>query len=177
MSGAVEVILDASGSMLQRLEGERRIEIAKAAVEHLLGDVLPAGAPFALRVFGHREADSCRTDLEIALAPLEVAMARSKVRGVEAKNRAKTPIGASLLAAKDDLAGVEGPATVVLVTDGEETCEGDPPAAISLALARIYARLGRKPEGRPWIERARRDAPREARFDFELRRIERLYRR
>ena len=58
-----------------------------------------------------------------------------------------------------------------------EGLPGDPPAALSLALARTYARLDRKPEGRPWIERARRDAPREPRFDFELRRIERLYRR
>ena len=128
--GAVEVILDASGSMLQRLGRERRIEIAKSSVERLLGDVRPAGAPFALRVFGHREADSCRTDLEIPLAPLNAPAARSKVRAIEAMNRAKTPIGASLLAVKDDLAAVEGPATVVLVTDGEETCDGDPPAAI-----------------------------------------------
>jgi tetratricopeptide (TPR) repeat protein len=58
-----------------------------------------------------------------------------------------------------------------------EGLPGDPPAAISLALAHIYARLGRKAEGRPWIERARRDAPREPGFDLELRRIERLYRR
>jgi hypothetical protein len=128
--GAVEVILDASGSMLQRLGGEHRIEVAKSSVERLLGDVLPAGAPFALRVFGHREADSCRTDLEIPLAPLDTAAALSKVRGITAMNRAKTPIGASLLAVKDDLATVEGPATVILVTDGEETCDGDPPAAI-----------------------------------------------
>ena len=129
--GAVEVILDASGSMLQRLGGERRIEIAKESVERLLGDVIPAGTPFALRVFGHREADSCRTDLEIPLATLDAASAKAKVRGIAAMNRAKTPIGASLLAVKDDLAGVEGPATVVLVTDGEETCDGDPDAAIA----------------------------------------------
>ena len=128
--GAVEVILDASGSMLQRLGGERRIEIAKSSVERLLSDVLPAGAPFALRVFGHREADSCRTDLELPLAPLDAAAASAKVRGIQAMNRAKTPIGASLLAVRDDLGSVEGPATVVLVTDGEETCDGDPPAAI-----------------------------------------------
>jgi hypothetical protein len=45
-------------------------------------------------------------------------------------NLAKTPIGASLLLVKQDLAGVKGPALVVLVTDGEETCDGDPHAAI-----------------------------------------------
>jgi hypothetical protein len=128
--GAVELILDASGSMLQRLGGERRIDLAKAALTELTRDVLPAGAPFALRVFGHREANSCRTDLEIALSPLDRNAALAKIRGIESKNLAKTPIGDSLLRVKEDLAGVEGGAVVVLVTDGEETCGGDPKAAI-----------------------------------------------
>ena len=39
------------------------------------------------------------------------AAARAKVSGDQAKNRAKTPIGASLLAVRDDLAGTEGLAT------------------------------------------------------------------
>ncbi len=128
--GAVEVILDASGSMLQQLDGKRRIAIAKDSLKRLLGDVIPSGTPFALRVFGHLEADSCRTDLEIPLAPLDAGAATSRVLSIEAQNRAKTPIAASLLAVKNDLGTVEGPATVVLVTDGEETCDGDPEAAI-----------------------------------------------
>lgn|GEM_PF-6809457 len=64
---AVEIILDASGSMLQRLGGERRIEIARDTLVSLVNDTIPEGTGFALRVFGHREADSCRTDLEIPL--------------------------------------------------------------------------------------------------------------
>ena len=130
-AGAVELILDASGSMLKRLEGTRRIEIAKRALSDLVDNSLPAGTPFALRVFGHKEVDSCRTDLEIPLAPLTTAQAKQTIGGIEAMNLAKTPIAASLLAVKNDLAGVEGPVTVVLVTDGEETCDGDPKAAIA----------------------------------------------
>ena len=128
--GAVEVILDASGSMLKRLDGERRIEIAKAAVENLTREVIPAGTSFALRVFGHQEADSCRTDLEIPVAPLDASKVAAKIRSIEAKNLAKTPIAASLDRVREDLAGVSGPVTVVLLTDGEETCDGDPGAAI-----------------------------------------------
>ncbi len=45
-------------------------------------------------------------------------------------NLAKTPIAASLALVKQDLAGISGPVTVVLLTDGEETCGGDPGAAI-----------------------------------------------
>jgi hypothetical protein len=129
-SGAVEVILDASGSMLQHLEGRRRIEIAREALSSLVRGVVPAGTPFALRVFGHREVDSCRTDLEIPLTPLEPGAAASTIGGIQAMNLARTPIAASLAQVRQDLAGVRGPVVVVLVTDGEETCEGDPAAAI-----------------------------------------------
>jgi hypothetical protein len=129
-TGAVEVILDASGSMLKRLKGERRIEIAKAALENLTSKVLPRGTQFALRVFGHREADSCRTDLEIPVASLDASAVSAKIQTIQAMNLAKTPIAASLSKVRQDLAGISGPITVVLLTDGEETCGGDPRAAI-----------------------------------------------
>jgi hypothetical protein len=129
-NGAVEVILDASGSMLQRIGGVRRIELARTALTRLVGEIVPASTPFAMRVFGHREAGSCRTDLEIPLAPLASAAAASRIGGIQALNLSKTPIGASLALVPEDLAGARGPIVVVLVTDGEETCEGDPAAAI-----------------------------------------------
>ncbi len=52
------------------------------------------------------------------------------VRKLNATNMAKTPLGASLLAVAQDLKGVKGQKVVVLMTDGEETCGGDPAAAI-----------------------------------------------
>ncbi len=127
---AVAVVLDASGSMLQRMDGRRRIEIARDAVTEFVSDVLTDGTPFALRVFGHKEADSCRTDLEIPLAPLNKAQVAAKVGAVNAMNLAKTPIAASLEAVASDLGSASGPHLIVLVTDGEETCDGDPAAAI-----------------------------------------------
>jgi hypothetical protein len=130
-SGAVEIILDASGSMLQRIDGVRRIELAKTALGGLVGGIVPAGTPFALRVFGNREAGSCRTDLEIPLAPLAAANASSRIGTIQAINLAKTPIAASLGLVREDLTGARGPVVIVLVTDGEETCDGDPAAAIT----------------------------------------------
>jgi hypothetical protein len=129
-TGAVEIILDASGSMLQRLGGERRIEIARGALTSLVRETIPPATPFALRAFGHREAESCRTDLEIPLAPLTPDAAAARIGAIEARNLARTPIAASLALVTEDLAGVLGPVVVVLVTDGEETCDGDPRAAI-----------------------------------------------
>lgn len=128
--GAVEIILDASGSMLQRQGGQRRIDIAKATLAELTRSILPAGTPFALRVFGHREAGSCRSDLEVPLAPLDPGRVAGLIGGIEAMNLAKTPIAASLTRVLQDLRGSDGDKTVVLITDGEETCEGDPAAAI-----------------------------------------------
>ena len=130
-TGAIEVILDASGSMLQRIDGVRRIEIARDALIGLVTDVVPAGTPFALRVFGHREVDSCRTDLEIPLSRLDSAAASSTIRGVQAMNLARTPIAASLRQVRNDLSAATGALLVVLLSDGEETCDDDPLAAIS----------------------------------------------
>lgn len=128
--GAVEMVLDASGSMLKKLNDKRRIELARRALINLTKDVLPENTLFALRVFGHKEAEKCRTDLEIPLAPLNKSATIAQIESIQAMNLAKTPIGDSLLKIKDDLADVEGPALVILVTDGEETCDGDPKAAI-----------------------------------------------
>ena len=129
-TGAVEVILDASGSMLQRLEGRRRIDIAHAALSRLVGQVLPPGTPFAFRAFG-LEKDACRSELRLPLAPLDRAAATRAIRGVPAINLARTAIGASLLAARRDLAKAQGPRVILLVTDGKETCGGDPARAIT----------------------------------------------
>jgi len=128
---AVEIILDASGSMLQRLDGERRIDIAKRTLSTLVEQTIPPGTGFALRVFGHKQADSCRTDLEMPLAPLDAAGVSATVANLTAMNLARTPIAASLALTEQDLKAVRGERIVVLLTDGEETCDGDPAAVIA----------------------------------------------
>jgi hypothetical protein len=127
--GAIEIILDASGSMLQKLGSQRRIDIAKQTLTKLTSATIPAGTPFAFRVFG-REVDSCQTDLDVPLGPLNPAAVGQRISALVARNGAKTPIGASLDKAADDLKGATGEKLIVLVTDGEETCGGDPAAAI-----------------------------------------------
>ncbi|MCB1676222.1 MAG: VWA domain-containing protein [Halioglobus sp.] len=139
---AVEIILDASGSMLQKHQGRRRIEIAREVLVNLTGAVIPEGTPFALRVFGHREVDSCRTDLEEPLAPLDSARIDARLAGVQAMHLARTPLARSLQLVAQDLAAVAGQRVVVLVTDGEETCDGDPAAAIeSLQASGVDVRI------------------------------------
>jgi hypothetical protein len=116
--------------MLQKLGNERRIDIAKRTLSKLVGGTIPAGTPFAFRVFG-REVDSCQTDLDVPVAPLNAAAVQQRINALVAKNGAKTPIGASLALVADDLKSITGEKLVVLVTDGEETCGGDPAGAIA----------------------------------------------
>jgi hypothetical protein len=125
-SGAVELILDASGSMLKRMDGKRRIVIAKEVLGEAVNKHIPAGTPVALRVFGHKEPGSCRTDLEIGLKPLDPATASKTIAGVNAMNLARTPIADSLAKIESDLELARGRKVIVLVTDGDETCDGDP---------------------------------------------------
>ncbi|MEJ8568751.1 vWA domain-containing protein [Elongatibacter sediminis] len=132
-TGAVELILDASGSMLQRdSNNKRRIEIAREVLDEFVRNYLQEDQPFAMRVFGHKEADKCRTDLEVPLGPIDPQAAAQIIAGVNAKNLAKTPIADSLAQVPSDLAGASGPKTVILITDGEETCDGDPSRVIEI---------------------------------------------
>lgn len=138
---AVELILDTSGSMLEELEGKRRIDVAKDVLGKLVTETIPAGTPLALRVFGNTP-DSCDTNLASPLQPLDPGAMSGLVAGLEAIDGVKTPIGASLEQVASDLAGATGTKIVVLVTDGEETCGGDPAATLrSLAAQGLDVRV------------------------------------
>jgi len=126
----IEIILDTSGSMLAAMpDGQRRIDVARNVLSDLVTNQLPAGIPVTLRTFGY-QPDSCDTQQIVPVQPLDPAAMAATIQGIEPVNLVRTPIGASLEQVANDLAGVEGPKVVVLVTDGEETCGGDPAAAI-----------------------------------------------
>ncbi len=130
-SSAVELILDASGSMLKRLDGKRRINIAKEVLINAVTEIIPESTPLALRVFGDKQANACRTDLAIQLNPLDRNKAKDVISKINAKNLAKTPIADSLAKVATDLKSHKGRKIVILVTDGEETCDGNPEEVIA----------------------------------------------
>jgi hypothetical protein len=130
----VAIILDTSGSMLERIGGQRRIDVAKRSLERLVTEALDEGVPVSLRTFGGRgrgRAARCQTRLPVPLAPLDRAAMLDRIGRLRAVRQTRTPIGASLEAVAGDLEGVTGPRIVLLVTDGAETCQGDPAAAIA----------------------------------------------
>jgi hypothetical protein len=126
----IEIVLDTSGSMLAAMpDGQRRIDVARNVLTDLVNSRLPARVPVSLRVFGN-QPDSCETSLLVPVQPLDPATMAGTIQAIEPVNLVKTPLGASLDQVAKDLAGVEGPKIVVLVTDGEETCGGDAAASI-----------------------------------------------
>jgi len=123
---AIELILDASGSMLKKIKGKKRIAIARDVLKKAVTDIIPEKTQVAFRVFGHKKKGSCQTDLEIALTPLNAQKMNKVIETIEAKNLAKTPIAASLAQISSDLEKVNGKKVIILVTDGKETCKGNP---------------------------------------------------
>ncbi|MEX2536290.1 MAG: VWA domain-containing protein [Trueperaceae bacterium] len=133
----VEIVLDLSGSMSRALpSGPSRVEVAKRVLHGLVTETLPEGTPFALRVFGHVRPNSCDTRLELPLAPLDRTRAQNAVATAQPQLLSGTPLAASLLEVPGDLGGRAsgergGGATVILLTDGEESCGGDVEAAVT----------------------------------------------
>ena len=123
------IVLDASGSMWGQIGGRSKIEIARDTLGTVLKSV-PAGTELGLMVYGHREKGSC-SDIELAVEPgagTQDAI-NAFVAGLNPKG--KTPLTRSVEQAADILKYTEDKATVVLVTDGLETCEADPCALAS----------------------------------------------
>lgn len=125
-AGVVHLIFDASGSMLRQMEGGRRIQVARNIVQQVLDERIPESVPVALRAFGHTEPHSCATELLVAPSEDNHAQVRRAVQDIQAINLARTPLADSLDAVLDDLSAYEGQRRlVVMLTDGEETCDGD----------------------------------------------------
>jgi Ca-activated chloride channel family protein len=128
------LVLDGSGSMWGQIDGVAKISIAQDVLTDLL-ETLPADQALGLTAYGHRIKGNC-ADIEVMVAPGEATRAsiEKAVRSVQPKG--KTPLSDALLIAADALNFTEGPATVILVTDGLENCDRDPCAtARSLAAA------------------------------------------
>jgi Ca-activated chloride channel family protein len=135
----VLLLLDVSGSMNERISsGGTKFAAAKRALKQVAG-ALPAGTQVGLRVYGSEISESkdtnpkaCRdTELVMPIGPLDRSKMYQAVDSFDAVG--ETPIAYSLGKAVDDL-GDKGRRVLVLISDGEESCAGDPcPAARKLA--------------------------------------------
>src|SRR4051812_4038012 len=134
-SGAhVVLVLDASGSMWSRIGAQTKIEIARDTVGTILRDWRPQDQ-LGLVVYGHRHKGDCG-DIEVMkqVGPVDPAALMARVGAISPKG--KTPMTEAVRVAAEQLGSVEGPASVILVSDGLETCQADPCAVAAELKAR-----------------------------------------
>jgi len=131
--GDLVFILDASGSMWGQVHREAKIAVARRVMQQALAGV-PAETAVGLVAYGHRSKEDC-ADIEVIAAPgaLPRPALAAKIEALQPKG--KTPITAAVTQVFEQLRTRERPATVVLVSDGIETCGGDPCAAVRAARA------------------------------------------
>ena len=130
------LVLDASGSMWGQIEGKAKIVIAKEVLTEIVNQI-PSGYATGLTVYGHRRKGDCKDiEMVIPVGPHDAAAMLAKVQGISPKG--KTPLSASVRQAAEALRYTEERATVVLVSDGLETCDMDPCAlAAELAMSGV----------------------------------------
>lgn len=127
------LVFDASGSMWNRVEGDlSRIEVARDVIGEYFG-TRDGAVPLAVVAYGHNRRGDC-SDIEV-VSP----MGRTAASDLEARLRGLTPRGMtpltqSLRRARAEIPDTAEAADIILVTDGLETCEGDP-CALAAELA------------------------------------------
>jgi Ca-activated chloride channel family protein len=141
----VMVVLDASGSMNEAAAGGTKMAAAKAAV-HTLVRQAPDDARIGLAVYGTGTGNSAADkaagcqDVKVVhkVGTLNRPALDAAVDGVQA--RGYTPIGQSLRVAAGELPA-EGPRSIVLVSDGVDTCAPPDPCEVARDLAAKGAQL------------------------------------
>ncbi|MBM7578703.1 vWA domain-containing protein [Jeotgalibacillus terrae] len=130
----IEVILDASGSMGADAGGETRMEQAKREIQSFLSSA-PEEANVSLRVYGH-EGTGDDADKEMSCAAIEEVYERGpydEAAFQEALDQFEpsgwTPVAGALESAAESFEGLDGEENtnlIYLVSDGIETCDGNP---------------------------------------------------
>ena len=132
----VMLVLDASGSMWGRVGDITKIEAARQTVAAILQGWRPEDQ-LGLVVYGHRQKGQC-DDIEVMkpLGPVDTGALLAQIGAISPKG--KTPMTEAVRQAAESLKSVEGKASVILVSDGIETCNADPCAvAASLKKADV----------------------------------------
>lgn len=120
----VMLVLDASGSMWGKVGAITKIEAARQTVGTILKG-WPSEDQLGLIVYGHRRKGDCK-DIEMLkpVGPVDEKAFMAMVGGLSPKGR--TPMTDAVRAAAEAMKGQEGRSTVILVSDGIETCDADP---------------------------------------------------
>ena len=125
----VLIVFDASGSMEDKIKGETKIHIAKRVLEDVITRA-DSGINLGLRVYGLSKP-SGNPYIDCNDSRLLVLPGTNNRRAIiseiqEILPRGFTPITYSLSQAVQDLLPYQGEKSIILISDGLETCGGDP---------------------------------------------------
>ncbi len=127
---AVAIVFDASNSMWGQMDGQPKMSVAKDILRDAF-DWFPGDLMMALRVYGHRTPREMRdcsdSELLVPFGKDNREHIREAISGL--RPRGQTPLAYSLNQIAGDFGEFRGERAVVLVTDGIESCGGDPVAA------------------------------------------------
>lgn len=134
----VFLVLDASGSMWGRVGNQTKIEAARETIRSLLKNWRPQDQ-LGLVTYGHRRKGDCG-DIEVLkqVGPVDADALMAQVNGISPKGM--TPMTASVKMAAEQLKSSEGLTSVILVSDGVETCKADP-CAVAAELKKADVKL------------------------------------
>ncbi len=118
------IVFDASGSMWGQLEGKTKIGIAKKTLNKLVSN-WDENKQLGLIAYGHRKKGDCK-DIETLVPVGKVNKSSMKAIVNKINPKGKTPISASITMAANELKYTEDNATIILISDGKETCNADP---------------------------------------------------
>lgn len=143
---ALAIVLDYSNSMNdETTDGKRKIDVAKQRVSALLG-AIREGLDVTVLVYGHRgEPRPCQAVEVIRdLSPLTEDGRAQLIRDIQQRRAvAKTPIALALRTAGDVLATQDARCGLILISDGMETCDGDPTAEAAALANNLNVTFGR----------------------------------
>ncbi|MFH9399795.1 VWA domain-containing protein [Streptomyces sp. NPDC017638] len=135
----VELVLDVSGSMRTRdIDGGTRMAAAKQAFNEVL-DATPEEVRLGIRTLGANyhgddRKEGCKDTAQLyPVGPLDRTDAKTAVATLAPTGW--TPIGPALLKAADDLNGGNGTRRIVLISDGEDTCQPLDPCEVAREIA------------------------------------------
>jgi Mg-chelatase subunit ChlD len=140
---AVEIVVDASRSMWGQIDGVSKMQIAKETLEDV-SYWLPPDLNLALRAYGSSSAsesnDCADSSLLVPFGEMNRDYIRRAISGL--RPTGQTPIAYALQQAARDFGTLDSERTIVLVSDGIESCGGDPvQAAYALRQQGITAHL------------------------------------
>ena len=126
-------IYDASGSMWGQMQGKTKMAIAAKVLSNAVNE-LPDNQQVGLVAYGHRKKGDCQ-DVEFLVEAnnSDKAVVNQSLKAI--KPLGKTPLAYSATQVIDKLRESKGKATIILVTDGIESCNGDICDVVSKAKA------------------------------------------